>query len=48
MKIFPCLSFYQIELDVQQLSFPKNELRCKEMARTLFYNYTKRNSISPY
>ncbi len=48
--LFPCASFYNIELDVPRLQFPGymtiEELR--EMARDVLYNYSKRNSIYSY
>ena len=50
MKIFPCSSFYQIELDVPRLDFLQKENKkvydmCIGIALKLFRNYTKRNSV---
>jgi hypothetical protein len=55
MDLFPCSSFYNIELDVPRLQFGTDvklgspeEKNLREMGRDLLYNYTKRNSIYSY
>jgi len=55
MELFPCSSFYNIELDVPRLQFgPEvkleslDEKSLRDMGRDLLFNYTKRNSIYSY
>jgi len=55
MDLFPCSSFYNIELDVPRLQFATDiklgspeEKSLREMGRDLLFNYTKRNSIYSY
>lgn len=55
MDLFPCSSFYNIELDVPRLQFGKeyvlgssDEKNLRKMGRELLFNYTKRNAIYSY
>ena len=45
MPLFPCGSFYQIQLDVPRLGLREDS---KETARRMFDAYSKRNAVSNY
>jgi hypothetical protein len=45
MPLFPCGSFYQIQLDVPRLGLREDR---KETARRMLDAYSKRNAISNY
>lgn len=55
MELYPHMNFAQIELDIPRMQFMANQyssaatdMQMKDLCNTLFFNYTKRNSLQTY